>query len=179
MYISLTRSCIPCCLSLAGVLFASLSLYAQEFPRSEAEYDSIYAARIVMEEIDGVYIPRDLEDVFAELRRLSSAADLEKLRRAPEDVVRTRLHFGLGRWMIINWGFYEGSRLSHHLKEAGLLHPDDMARVLIVCFHRHLHGSDLRFAQEVEYYHTLREKEREEREKHKQVISEEKHVRKD
>ncbi len=166
-------------IALIVLSFASVAAFTQEIPKNEAEYDSLYAKRILQEEIDGTYIPRDLNDAFAELKRLSSAADLQKLKAAPEDVARYRLHFGLGRWMIVNWGFYEGSRLSHYLKSAGLEQPDDMARVILVCFHRHLNQKDLKFEEEVVFYRGLREKERLEKESQKQVISEEKHIKKD
>lgn len=162
------------------VFFFSLSIAsAQVFPQNEAQFDSIYAQRILLEEIDGVYIPRNLDDAFVELQRLSSPADIEKFKSATEEIVRKRLFFGLGRWMIVNWGFYEGSRLSHSLKELGILHPDDMARVILVCFHRHLHQQDLRLAEEIAFYQAFREKELMERESKKEVISEEKHVKKD
>jgi hypothetical protein len=152
---------------------------AQPESRQEQVYDSVYARRIMMTELDGVYIPKDLFDAFAELERLSTAADIQKFKTAPEEIVRTRLHFGLGRWMIVNWGFYDGSRLSHFLKEKGLLHPDDMARVILVCFHRHLNHKELNFSTEVEYYQTLREQEAQAREREKEVLSEEKRVKKD
>ena len=164
-------------LSLA--LFICLPVFGQQFPQNESEFDSIYAQRIKKEEINDVYIPADLEDAFAELKRLSSATDLEKFRQAPEDSVRHKLHFGLGRWMIVNWGFYEGSRLSEYLREAGLETPDDMAQVIIVTFHRHRNGKPLLFEDEVAFYKAQRDKEREEREKAKKVISEETHIRKD
>jgi hypothetical protein len=154
------------------------ALIAQVFPENEAQFDSMYDVRIKKTEIDGVYIPVDMDDAFAELKRLSSPADLEKLRQASEDVVRHKLHFGLGRWMIVNWGLYEGSRLSHSLKEAGLETPDDMARVLLVCFHRHLNGQPLRFEEEIVFYKSLRDKERAEREEARKVIFEETRIRK-
>jgi hypothetical protein len=165
-------------IGIAGIFLVCLSTAAQEFPRSEPEYDSLYARNILLEEIDGIYIPKDLQDAFAELKRLSSPQDIEKFRKAPEELMRTKLHFGLGRWMIVNWAFYEGSRFAYFLREAGLEHPDDMARVVIVCFHRHLNQQPLHFDEEVIYYHALREKERQQRESRKEVISEEK-VRKD
>jgi len=167
------------CISTVLVLCFSTGLMAQSAAEAESAFDSAYAVRIGQTEIDGVYIPMDLDDAIAELRRLSAPQDLEKFKTAPEDAVRTKLHFGLGKWIILNWGFYEGSRLSHWLKEAGLEHPDDMARVIIVCFHRSLNGQDLRLQDEVDYYKTLREKERLEREKEQELISEEKHIRKD
>lgn len=164
---------------LTIAFLSAFQISAQDFPQTEAEFDSMYAERILKTEIDGVYIPKDLPDVFAELKRLSSPADLEKFRLATEDIVRTKLHLGLGRWIIFNWGFYEGSRLSHYLKEAGLIHPEDMARVLIVTFHRHLNDHDLKFAEEVALYQKLREEERLLRESQKKVISEETRTRKE
>jgi hypothetical protein len=81
--------------------------------------------------------------------------------------------------MIVNWGFYEGSRLSHFLKEAGLEHPDDMARALVVCFHRSLNGLDIRFDDEVAFYKAFRDEERAARVREQKVISEEKRIRKE
>ena len=165
---------------LAGVIMNAGLLPAQSIRSTEeAEFDSTYAARIKMEEINDVYIPKDLDDAFSELERLSSPEDLEKFRNAPEDVARSKLFFGLGKWMIVNWGFYEGSRLSDYLRQAGLQHPDDMARVILVCFQRHLNGQPLKFEEEVAYYKAFREKERLERESKKEVIEEESHPKKD
>jgi hypothetical protein len=155
------------------VLVATVATSAQVFPQNEAEFDSIYARRIMMTEIHGVYIPANLNDALLELKRLSSPADLEKFKKVNEETVRRKLHFGLGRWMIVNWGFYEGSRLSHDRREAGLQHPDDMSRVLIVSLHRSLNGRELRFEEEVAFYQAMREQERLERENAKEIIFEE------
>ena len=76
--------------------------------------------------------------------------------------------------MIYNWGFYQGSRLSHYLKGLGLEHPDDMARFMIVSWHRHLNEKPLDIKLQVDYYFKLREQERLERELGKEVIHEEK-----
>lgn len=146
---------------------------------TEAAFDAEYARRIQLTEIAGVYIPNDLEDAFAELKRLSAQAGLEKFKEAPEDTISTKLHFGLGRWMIHNWGFYEGSRLSHYLKELGLDHPDDMARFLIVSFHRHLNEKPLEAEERIAACQAMREAEIEERERRKEVIYEETRIRKD
>ena len=166
---------------LIAFLVSSLAFQSQAQSRAqlEAEFDSAYAVRIKLEEINGVYIPRDLEDAFAELERLSSPEDLKKFQSAPEEAARTKFHLGLGQWIIINWGFYEGSRLSDYLRTAGLLHPEDMARVILVCFHRHLNHQPLLFEEEVAFYHAQREKERLERENKKEVIQEETHVKKE
>jgi len=168
------RNCI-CIRAFLLLVFGVIAFesVSQEFGETEAELDSIYEARILMEEIDGVYIPVDLEDAFLELERLSSAADIEKFKSATEETVRDKLHFGLGRWMVHNWGFYMGSRLSHHLKELGLEHPDDMAKFLLVSWHRHLNGEPLAIEEQVKYYYEKREQERRDRAGSKEVINEE------
>jgi hypothetical protein len=145
-------------------VFGFLSLFllpldAQDAPPSTAEQmDSIYLKNILKSRINGVYIPKDIDDAFEEFIHLSPEASLEKFKLAPEEKVAQKLHFGIGRWMIVNWNFYEGSRLSHHLRNLGLLHPDDMADLLIVVFHRKLNEKDLGLAQLVDDLVTERHK---------------------
>lgn len=93
--------------------------------------------------INGVYIPSDVEDAVKRLKELSPPESIEKFKNAPEEGIDRKLHFGIGRWMTVNWYFYEGSRLEYKLRQIGLSNPDDMADFLIVCFHRHLNGKDL------------------------------------
>ena len=152
--------------------------HAQDARTAEAQFDSAYAVRIQLEEINGIYIPENLGDAFAELTRLTSPKDLEKFRNMPESLARDKLHFSLGRWMIHNWGFYEGSRLSHYLKGRGLTHPDDMAKVLLVSLHRHLNQVPLNVDEQINFYQELRDQERLDREQKKEVIHEETRTRK-
>ena len=145
------------------VLIIQSTGWTQSLPQTEEEFDSLYAVRITKEELNGVYIPIDLNDAFRELQRLSSDADLEKFRDAPEEIISTKLHFGLGRWIYVNWGFYLGSRFSHYLKKLGLEHPDDMTRFVIVSFHRHLNETPLDVEGQVSELQRARDKERQER----------------
>src|SRR5690606_12720451 len=78
--------------------------------QTEAEYEAEYARRIQLEMINDVYIPADMAEAFVELNRLADPAGVDKFRSSPEDVIRHKLHFGLGRWMLVNWGLEEGSR---------------------------------------------------------------------
>lgn len=123
------------------ISLASLSLFSQ--PDYEKEFLAEYERRISQEYLDDVYIPADLEDAIEQIKKLADPDIVAEFKAAPEDIIAVKLHFGLGKWMMVNWGFYEGSRLSHHLKSKGVSFPDDMAQLIIISFHRHLNGVPL------------------------------------
>ena len=109
----------------------------------EEAFEKAYQKRISKEYLFGVYIPKDLTDVFIQLNKLIEDKTKGAFKALPEKHAAEKLHFGFGRWMIHNWGFYEGSRLSHFLNELGIYNPDDMASFLIVTYHRNLNKQTL------------------------------------
>jgi hypothetical protein len=133
--------------------------------QTAAEYEANYAKRIRLEVIDGVYIPADLPDAHSELTRLADPKALAQFRQSPEDSIRRKLHFGLGKWILINWGFEEGSRLSHYMKSKGVSVPDDMVEVIILTWHRHLNNKPLELAEEIAAIELRRAAEKAERDK--------------
>lgn len=156
------------------ILLAAQGAWAQKPPETEAEFDKGYTMRINMESINGVYIPRDLGDAFVQLHKLVDRDSKAKFKSLPEDAAVSKLHFSLGRWIIQNWGFYEGSRLSHALRQMGLHHPDDMARFIIRSFHRSLNQKPIDAKEQVAALQAQRQKEREERLLKGDVIHQEK-----
>ena len=115
-----------------------------------AKFEKEYQKRVKKERLFGVYIPKDLADSFSQLNRLTTQSSKQIFRNAPEEIAIKKLHFSLGRWIIHNWGFYGGSRLSHYLKELGVTHPDDQARMIIRSYHRYLNKQPLDVKQQVE-----------------------------
>lgn len=124
------------------------------------EADSVYQSNIKKSRLYGVYIPKDLDDAFAELDRMSPKDAIIKIKEASEETVAKKLHFGLGRWMAYNWNFDEGSRFSHYLKSLGLFHTDDMIDFMLVSYHRHLLKKDQEIEKRVKVYQDKREKEK-------------------
>ncbi len=153
----------------------TMSLKAQTIE----EYEANYAKRITQEMINGVYIPVDLDDAFTELERLSEHKGILEFKSAPEDSIRRNLHFGLGRWILINWGFEEGSRLSHYMKGRAVSLPDDMVDVIIITWHRRLNAQPLKFEEEVAIIEKRKKEEKAKREAQKEVIILEKRPHKD
>jgi len=157
-------------LSVISFLFIAQTAIAQ----TEAEYQATYNKRITMEMINGVYIPADLDDAFSELNRLSDPRGVAEFKTAPEDSIRRRLHFGLGKWILVNWGLEEGSRFSHHLKQKGISIPDDMVEYTIVLWHRKLNSQPLKSEEEITRIQKRMAEDQKKRDEDKKVISVEK-----
>ena len=137
-------------------IFMSACIWAQN---TADQYLKNYEARIKLERIDDVYIPKDLKDALKELDRLTDTKTALELISSSEDTIASKLHFNLGRWMQIHWGLEEGSRLSFYLKNRGLSFPDDMMDLLIRCWYRHLKQLPLDDQQLIDHYINQRQKE--------------------
>ncbi|MBK8500760.1 MAG: hypothetical protein IPL46_00370 [Saprospiraceae bacterium] len=155
-------------IKLALLLLVSMSSFTMSGQNGDdttyrQQYEIEYQQRIKFQKINGHYIPKDVDDSMAELDKIVDMVGKAKFKAQPEEVAVRQIHFSFGRWMIVNWGFYEGSRLSHYLKELGVTYPDDMASVLMACYHRHLNSKPLGLEDLAKSYAEKRKKEVEER----------------
>ncbi|TNE49224.1 MAG: hypothetical protein EP344_18325 [Bacteroidetes bacterium] len=150
------------------------SLFAQQYdpPNNDDEFERQYQERIKKDRLHGIYIPKNLDDALAQLDKLSSAESKQTFMAIPEDDVCKVMHNRLGQWMIVNWGFYEGSRLSHYLRSAGVTYPDDMADFLILAFHRHLHQKPISIRELAVYFREHRKTAWEQEKKEGEVLKE-------
>lgn len=122
-----------------------LTLWSGQSLLAQTEYDEYkkqYEINIAKEEINGVYIPTDIHDAIEKLDAMASPDSKAKIKAGQEEQVVENLSRGLGKWMIVNWNFYAGSRLSHALKQRGVTHPDDMAAYIVRTYYRHLHEQE-------------------------------------
>ncbi len=153
---------------LLPITFLLATISWGQTSRQIQDIEEQYAFNIQQTHINDIYIPEDLDDAMSELHRLSDEAGRAKFLETDEDHAARVLIKGLGRWMIVNWNFYDGSRLSHHLRQLGVSHPEDMAKFLIVSYHRHLRGVDQEIEIRAKVYEDQRKAEQEERNKKRQ-----------
>jgi len=147
-------------------LLITLGLATSSWGQASTQIQQIeeqYAFNIQQTHINDVYIPEDVDDAMTELDRLSDETGRAKFLETDEDNAAKVLVKGLGRWMIVNWNFFDGSRLSHYLKEMGVSHPDDMAKFLIVSYHRYLRGADQEYKIRAKIYEEQRKSDQEKR----------------
>ncbi|NND05453.1 MAG: hypothetical protein HKN87_03650 [Saprospiraceae bacterium] len=146
------------CLSLA-FSWILVNLNAQLDISYEESFQQTYAHRIKQTHINGKYIPKDVEDAVARLNKIVDPHGQARFKAQPEEKAVRTIHFSFGRWMIFNWGFYEGSRLSHFLRSKGITYPDDMASTLMHCYHRRLNDKPLQLDSLANHFASLRQKE--------------------
>ena len=128
--------------------------------------DSLYQVRIKLKDIEGIYIPKDLNDCFRELdKALDEEVKADFIALEDKEVDR-RSHNTLGRWIEHRWSLLEGSRLSHYFSQMKVPHPDYMVGIILTSYHRYLNKKDLKLKEQVEFFRTLwQEKQRKEAKK--------------
>lgn len=156
------------------LLFAA-PLISQELQPSfsKKDFDEKYKWRIEQTSLAGQYIPKDLPDALIELNKLTDEASRTKFKSMSENDAEHKLYFSLGRWVATNWSFYEGSRLSHYLREVGITFPEDQAGSIILAWHRSLNKKDINFREIRDKIVAKRKQEREDRLKNATIIKEE------
>lgn len=165
---------------LSVICFLLTDLSAQRPPQNDAEFEKAYERRIRQEQLHGVYIPKDLADVFVQLNRKIDKESQVAFRSMSEEDAVNKLYFSLGRWIIHNWGFYGGSRLSAYMKRSfDVHHPEDMAAFLIIAYHRNLNRNPLEIKQLIEFFREKKAKDEEARRAKGTVIHEETRQRTD
>ena len=147
-------------------LLLPITLAAQERSKTDpvnnkAEYEQSYAWRIKQANLNGQYIPTDLQDALKQLDELTEDNSKKRFSKLSETDAEHKLFFSLGRWMSSNWAFYEGSRFSAYLRKEGLQHPDDMTEFMMLSYHRYLNKKPLETTALIAKYAEKRKKERE------------------
>ena len=103
-------------------------------------------------EIDGVYIPKNLEDAISEVNGFYPDSLKTEIRKLSENEFVGQYHMGTGLYMRNNWNLWGGSRLSKYFKRKGIKHPDDMSGIILTSFHRRLTGKEINFREQVSEY---------------------------
>ena len=101
-----------------------------------------YERRIVADTIDGVYIPRNIEDCFSQLDSILAFKNRRGIIAQPNRESMSKYHFGLGMWLRNNWGLWSGSRLERYFYARGVYHPDNMSGAILEYYYDYLHGVD-------------------------------------
>lgn len=102
--------------------------------------------------INGVYIPKDLADCFAQINSFWDDSTKMQVKNLEEREFTSKVHLGFGMWIRNNWQLWGGSRLSKYFNDLGIFHPDDMSGIILVSYHRHLNNQEPNLEAQIQYY---------------------------
>ena len=139
-------------------------------PSTEDQFEKKYQQRIKKEVLHGTYIPKDVADAFVQLNQLIDTDSKNKYKTTAELEAVHKFSGGFGRWIIHNWGFYEGSRYSHHLRSMGIYHPEEMAKFTMLMYHRYLNKKKLNVKDYLDELEVKKTKELEEKKENQKVL---------
>jgi hypothetical protein len=114
----------------------------QEKQQEIIEEREAYKNRIVADSINGLYIPKNLEECFLELNKLLKPKDIEAIKNLKDRNETILYHHGFGTWLRNNWGLWGGSRLQQYLIKKGIDHPDSMSATILEYYYDWLHGQN-------------------------------------
>ncbi|MFB6342771.1 DUF6794 domain-containing protein [Saccharicrinis sp. FJH62] len=96
----------------------------------------------VADSINGIYIPKNIEECFYQLNKILEPRFVEKIKNLNNSSETIRFHFGLGMWIRNNWGLWGGSRLQLYMQKRGIEHPDSMSGVILSYYYDWLNGNN-------------------------------------
>lgn len=102
--------------------------------------------------IDGVYIPRNLNDAILLLDAELSDSIRTIIKNMSEDDFLVDSHFGIGASIRNRWGLWKNSRLSRYFKKQGIRHPDDMSSIILTSYYRYLTKQEVRLKDQIAFY---------------------------
>lgn len=108
--------------------------------------------RFTADTLDGIYIPKNLEDCFKQIDSFWADSIRSKVKDLSEEEFSGRLHMGFGMWMRNNWQLWGGSRLSKYFNEKGIHHPDDMSGIILDSYHRYLKNQEIKLDEQIQHY---------------------------
>ena len=114
---------------------------ANQIAESEA-----YKARTQKDSLNGIYIPKNINDCVFELEKVYGEKSIIEFRTQDENkVLASAYKLGMGLWIRSNWGLSDGSRLQKYFYENGVREPEDMTWVILTCYYRYANRKPLGF----------------------------------
>ena len=99
--------------------------------------DRVSDYRYLVDRIDSVYIPKDIDDAIECLDTLLSEEDKQYAADSLTlESFCANTHFSIGMWMRNNWGLWGGSRLQRYFTERKVYHPDDMSGIILEAYYK-------------------------------------------
>ena len=91
----------------------------------------VYLAKLDKDTLNGVYIPKDLQDCFTQLDKMLSEEDKATIKDLKNKQETIQYHHSLGMTLRNTWGLWGGSRLQKYFLNKKINHPDEMSSLIL------------------------------------------------
>lgn len=135
------------------LLIFCLSIVSLKGQTQNDSAQAYYAHRISLDSINGIYIPKDLNDCFVQLDSFWNDSTKNVILSWTEKEFTSKSHFGIGLWIRNNWSLWGGSRLGDYFIKKKIYHPDDMSGIIITSYHRYLRNEPIKLNKQIKFHH--------------------------
>jgi hypothetical protein len=101
-----------------------------------------YLAKLEEDSVNGIYIPKDLQDCFAQLDKMLSQKDKTIIKKLENKQETIEFHHSLGMTLRNSWGLWGGSRLQKYFLDKKINHPDDMSALILEYYYEWLNNKN-------------------------------------
>lgn len=124
----------------------NLSQLIAKYRKQQEDDYAFYVAKQNKDTLNGVYIPKNIEDCLTQLNKLISTEDKKTFTKKDEKAaVESFYSLNPGLWIRNNWGLWGGSRLQKYFSDAGEKDPEGMSVIILTAFHRRLNDKPIDF----------------------------------
>lgn len=100
-----------------------------------------YKRNVLLDSINGVYIPRNLEDCFVQIDKILKVYEKENIKNLKDNSEMVKYQLGFGMWLRNNWSLWHGSRISKYFNERGIDDPESMSSIILSYYYDWLKGN--------------------------------------
>jgi hypothetical protein len=123
-----------------------------KFKKKQSMLDERNKVRHLVDTINGVYIPKNVEDCFVQINSFWNDSTKLGVKNLEEEEFIGKAHMGFGMWMRNNWQLWGGSRLSKYFNDFEIYHPDEMSCIILASYHRYLNKKEIKIEEQVKQY---------------------------
>ena len=113
-----------------------------EYKLIQEEDAKKYQKKLQKDTINGVYIPKNLEDCFIQLDKSLSDEDKQTIKQLVDKEETIQYHLNLGMCLRNSWGLWGGSRLQKYMLDKKIDHPDEMSAIIFEFYYDWLNGKN-------------------------------------
>ena len=124
----------------------------ENYKKLKQERNEIYLSIMQADTLDGIYIPKDLEDCFKQIDSFWGDSTKNEIQKMTEKTFSGMSYLSFGMWMRNNWCLWGGSRLSKYFNDLEIYHPDDMSGIILDSYYRYVNNADIKLEEQIQHY---------------------------